>query len=103
MEANYAAEFWVAVAECLVRFHRFEPNSATQATQTFWDRLRDTPQPETFRDIVYHDEPWSIACNLAGKKDARLRPSDWPAYESILKQHGLFPVEDDEGMSNRNN
>ena len=99
MEANLAAEFWVAVEDCLVRFHRFEPGAAKQETHALWERLRQAAQPAGYRDMVYHEEPWYIACDLAGREDHALRRADWRAYEDILKMHGLAPGGGAESMS----
>jgi len=98
MDANLAAEFWSAVEDCLMRFHNCEASTAREKTHTLWERLRYTPQPDAFRDMIYHEEPWYIACNLAGREDVKLRPEESALYRTILTRHRLAPKEDSESM-----
>ena len=88
-------EFWAAVEDCLVRFHQFSEAEAKQKVRDLWRRLaqlqpsvpENVSRQETqrFDDMIYHAEPWYIACNLAGA-DIPLEPNR-TAYEQILKDH----------------
>jgi len=96
--ANLAAEFWAAVEDCLVSFHCFSRNDAAGKVTEAWRRLAtldsatspgetDREPQDSFQDMIYHAEPWYLACNLANQeKDLshyRLQ------YEQILKQNHL--------------
>lgn len=93
MEANLAAEFWTAVEDCLVRFHAIDIHLAREKTQSLWQRLRQTAQPEAYRDMIYHEEPWYIACRLAGREDAPPEPENAAPYKAILRRHHLAPID----------
>jgi hypothetical protein len=96
--ANLAAEFWAAVEDCLVSFHRFSRNDAAGKVTEVWRRLANlesaTSSAETaqgiqnpFQDMIYHAEPWYLACNLANQeKDLSQYRIQ---YEQILKQNHL--------------
>jgi hypothetical protein len=93
--AHLATEFWAAVEDCLVTFHQVSPPEAAQKVTRLWRRLADlTPSQESdnaempaFDDMIYHEEPWYIACNLVDC-DKGLEPYRI-AYEQILKQNHL--------------
>jgi hypothetical protein len=82
-----ATQFWTAVDECLVQFHGLERNQAAKKvarlrSQLAQDAALDVGEP-SFDDLIYHAEPWYIACDLAGAE----LPLDghWLAYESLLR------------------
>lgn len=96
-----AAEFWAAVEECLVQFHNLQRCDAASRVTSLWKRLADIPSPpsdaaeneiekldeRSFDEMIYHAEPWYIACNLANE-EIPLDPHR-TAYEQILKQNQL--------------
>jgi hypothetical protein len=91
VDSRLAASFWSAVKDCLVTFHRFSPGEAAEKVSQFWLSLSSAPPParETgFEDMVYHSEPWYIACNLA-ESDLPLVPN-LHAYREILSRNGLI-------------
>jgi hypothetical protein len=53
------------VVDCLVEFHDMRRTEAKQLVSEFKANLQALP-PEIDRDIVYHDEPFNVACDLAG-------------------------------------
>lgn len=87
------AEFWAAVEDCLVQFHQFAEARAREEVRNLWRRLAQPSIPEDtgiegyqpFEDMIYHSEPWYIACNLAGR-DIPL-DSHKMEYDKILKNH----------------
>jgi len=96
--ATQAAEFWAAVEDCLVKFHGISRGDAARRVTDFWRRLanlsqsssdeRDSQQiPYQFDDMIYHAQPWYIACNLA-EKEIPIEPNQI-AYEEILRQNHL--------------
>jgi len=96
--AKIAAQFWSAVEDCLVTFHDIPRHEAAQKITTTWKSLAELPPPESaqcadpeiqgsFQDIIYHAEPWYIACNLANEqKDLAQNRT---AYQKILRQYHL--------------
>jgi hypothetical protein len=92
------AAFWATVEDCLMDFHGLTKAAAAEKVTDFWRRLRDISVPNTgerkekpdqaFDDLIYHAEPWHLACNLAGK-DTPLEPNRI-AYEGILKRNHLI-------------
>jgi hypothetical protein len=91
-----AASFWSAVQECLVQFHHFSRSAAAEKVTDVWRRLGNlTPTPQesiesdglTFDDMIYHEEPWYIACYIA-KNELPLE-SNRSAYLQVLKQNHL--------------
>jgi len=86
--------FWATVEDCLVEFHKFSTERSAEEVKDLWRRLRKvapaTPGEESvpaFDDIIYHAEPWYIACNLAGQ-DLPLEPNRI-SYQSILEKNDL--------------
>lgn len=57
--------FWAATVECLVRFHGYTESRARDGVAAFRDRVSRAPisRPE---EMVYHDEPFNVACDIAG-------------------------------------
>jgi hypothetical protein len=91
--AELAPHFWAAVEDCLVTFHGLTPREAAERVTGFRRRLPtrlDNLEP-TFSDMIYHAEPWQIACNLA-EQDLPIADHE-PAYREILKRSGLYGEE----------
>src|SRR5262249_18463016 len=97
--ANLAAEFWAAVEDCLVSFHCFSRNEAAGKVTEAWRRLANLDESsiapgepaqgtqDSLQDMIYHAEPWYLACNLANQeKDLSQYRTQ---YEQILKQNHL--------------
>jgi hypothetical protein len=90
LTAAVAPHFWTAVEDCLVTFHGLTQCEAAGRVTGFWRRLPNTVDHSepTFSDMIYHAEPWQIACNLA-EKDLPIADHE-PKYREILKRSGLF-------------
>jgi hypothetical protein len=87
--AELAPHFWAAVEECLVTFHEVKPCEAAEQVTLLWRRLPvsvDDAGP-SFADMIYHAEPWQIACNLANE-DLPVA-SYQAAYQALLVRNGL--------------
>jgi hypothetical protein len=71
VQASAAAHFWSAVEDCLVHFHQFERDKAAERVTALWRQLPRGPEAKcnepSFDDMIYHAEPWQIACNLTGR------------------------------------
>jgi hypothetical protein len=52
----------------------------------------ENPPPDIDGDLIYHSEPFYVACDIAGLHDPReqgtLLNSNRPKYDSILQIHG---------------
>ena len=57
-----ASHFWAAVQDCLVTFHQFEPREAAEKVTSLWRRLPSAANGSDFSEMIYHAEPWQIAC-----------------------------------------
>jgi hypothetical protein len=88
--AAIAPHFWSAVEDCLVTFHHLTRCEASETVTGLWRRLPltlDDSNP-AFSDMIYHAEPWQIACNLA---DNDLPIADHqPEYQTLLERNGLL-------------
>jgi hypothetical protein len=84
--------------DCLVEFHRVSPDTAQQMVSDLKERLASlaVPAPSgddggrgqlSYDDMIYHAEPWDIACNLANNPIRVERNS--AAYDRILQQNQL--------------
>lgn len=75
--------FWAATVECLVRFHGHTCAGAREGVAAFRDRIARAPvsRPE---EMVYHDEPFNVACSIAGRELDRFRLID--EYDHILDE-----------------
>ena len=91
VEARAASAFWAAVEDCLVGFHGMQRETAAEMVTSFWRRLPQGPvensNGSSFADMIYHSEPWYIACNLADR-ELPLRAHQ-AGYNEILKQNHL--------------
>jgi hypothetical protein len=91
VQASAAAHFWSAVEDCLVHFHQFERSKAAERVTALWRQLPQGPEAgckeSSFDDMIYHAEPWYIACNLA---EADLPLAEYQSnYREILRQNHL--------------
>lgn len=65
MNAELREAFWALTRECLVRFHHLPEPEAAAIVGGYVRRLEQAP-PGISPDIVFHAEPFTIACDLAG-------------------------------------
>jgi hypothetical protein len=87
------AAYWQTVEDCLVEFHQIAPDAAVEQVRSLRQRLAKTDAREPKRKptppMIYHLEPWYVACNLA---DEQLVISGHKrAYDAILRRNGLKP------------
>jgi hypothetical protein len=61
------AAFWGAVEDCLVEFHNLSRDVAHEKSATFRECIEALPR-RTTEDIIYHEEPFYLACDLAGQR-----------------------------------
>lgn len=92
--ATLAPHFWAAVEDCLMTFHQRSRCEAAEMVLNLFRRLPTTEvgSDPAFGEMIYHAEPWQIACNLA---DNDLPISEHQqAYENLLQKNGLTTVGD---------
>ena len=83
--------FWDLVLECLVEFHGLNHAEAYENSVRLRRRLRELGRPDDMlypSDMVYHEEPFYIACSLM---DHQLKLEDTEyrkRYQVILRRHG---------------
>ncbi len=76
--------FWGVVRDCLVQIHKVPPADADQKTTDLRNRI-ERPPPGINPDMVYHDEPFDVACDIAGNKlDLATHRGQ---YDPILRAH----------------
>jgi hypothetical protein len=89
VQASTAAHFWAAIEDCLVTFHGEQRCAAAEKVSAVWRRLpvMAGQASSTYSDMIYHAEPWQIACNLAQND---LPVSQYQAeYQALLARNGL--------------
>jgi hypothetical protein len=81
-------EFWSVVEECLQQFHHVSAADAVQKTRELRWKLKSPPPglpTGLASDLIYHDEPFDVACDLAGQQlDLDQYRSQ---YDTILSRH----------------
>ena len=81
-------EFWSVVEECLQEFHHLSPVDAVQKSRELRRKLKSPPPglpADLASEIIYHDEPFDVACDLAGQP---LDLAQYRApYDAILSLH----------------
>ncbi len=76
--------FWAAVADCLAEFHGRKLSEAKLAVFELRARAENPPDGLD-SDLVYHAEPFDVACDLAGDRlDVAGRSAK---YGEILERH----------------
>lgn len=73
--------FWAATVECLVRYHGYTHRDARGGVAGFRERISRAPISHPDK-MVYHDEPFNVACSIAGRELDRFGVID--EYERLL-------------------
>jgi hypothetical protein len=83
--------FWLAVEDCLIRFHQIDTLGAIHRARSARQAAESTPAGID-GDILYHAEPFYVACDIAGMDDIqeqeRLLAQRRRPYDLILEQRG---------------
>ena len=89
--------FWVVVSECLIEFHGLQRDEAYKKPSSLRSRLKELGQPKKMNypsdagdpnDMVYHEEPFYLACSIAGNSLKLEEPEYKEKYQSLLGVHG---------------
>ena len=83
--------FWRSVEACLVGFLSESKENAAFQTSLLRHES-DNPPPNIDGDMIYHDEPFYVACDIAeiydlGEQERLLMPNA-KRYKRILTRHG---------------
>ena len=88
VSASIAPHFWAAVEDCLVTFHQLPRCQAAEKVTSLWRRLpTEFDNDAAFSEMIYHADPWQIACNIADK-DLPVTQNQ-SAYQALLVRNGL--------------
>jgi hypothetical protein len=91
VQAALATSFWAAVEDCLVTFHHLERDAAAEKVSGLRRKLPKGPTVKceklSLEDMIYHSEPWYIACDLAQEELSLTQHQE--AYENVLKANQL--------------
>jgi hypothetical protein len=83
--------FWKSVEACLVQFHSKSTSDAAVETGELRHKI-DNPPPDIDGELIYHQEPFYVACDLAHLNDIgeqeRLLASHANRYAAILSRYG---------------
>jgi hypothetical protein len=65
--------FWAVVVDCLTRFHGYALPLAREEALALRDRVeapmyRDLPSFGYDAELIYHSEPFYLACDIAGRQ-----------------------------------
>jgi hypothetical protein len=87
--------FWITVEDCLISFHKHSRQTAAEQVDGYRRRLLQSAnsigQDQWMEDLIYHSEPWQLACDLANNNLDR----DYyrAEYAQILTRNGLLELE----------
>lgn len=91
MASVLVTSFWKTVEDCLVEFHDLTAFAAQEKVRDYREQLAKEARQlgtEWMEDLVYHAEPWRLACDLAGRE---LDLSDYCGeYQRIRSKNGLI-------------
>jgi len=76
--------FWEVTRDCLIRFHGLAPADATARVAKLRADLDAVQLPGD--PMIYHDEPFNVACNLARRELDRFVPEVAEEYYRMLER-----------------
>lgn len=76
--------FWGVVEDCLVEIHKLAHVDAQARVSNLRNKV-DQPPVGLSSEIIYHDEPFDVACDLANKRLSL--PQHRNQYDAILQRH----------------
>jgi hypothetical protein len=82
---SHSTYFWRAVHDCLVQFHHLASAQAQRRVREFRLRLQSAPE-DIDGDLIFHEEPFALACRLAGREQPFPSGKEAPLYQEILQQ-----------------
>lgn len=80
-ELKFRKEYWNQVFQCLIQFHNYNETNAKSEITKYKRRFPINSMEPEF-DLIYHIEPFRLACRITGKK---LSVKDYAEdYQKIL-------------------
>lgn len=76
--------FWGVVEDCLVEIHKLARVDAQARVSNLRSKV-DQPPVGLSGEVIYHDEPFDVACDLANSR-LSLPPHRYQ-YDGILQRH----------------
>ncbi|HEX8213627.1 MAG TPA: hypothetical protein VF584_25885 [Longimicrobium sp.] len=83
--------FWEVTQDCLIQFHGLSPADAAARVTALREDLDAIDLPG--EPMIYHDEPFNVACGLARRELNRFEPEVAEEYYRMLNRP--FPVVDE--------
>jgi hypothetical protein len=83
--------YWAAVAGCLVWMHHVPKRKSLNMAAAYRARLEKIVGKSPASDIIYHEEPFDVACALA-HNEVELDGANWDTYMQILDAKDPFEV-----------
>lgn len=81
--------FWEVTRDCLVRFHGISSEVAAREVAALRGDLARTWTPGAV-PMIYHDEPFNVACDIARQQLDRFEPAVAEEYYAMLDRP--FPL-----------
>jgi hypothetical protein len=88
-DSGFKDEFWAIVRDCLTQIYRLSPSDATRGVEGLRARI-ESPPAGVSGELIYHDEPFSVACDIAGDHDATLKNKKMEEFRetyAIIREH----------------
>ena len=87
---DFKREFWAIVRDCLTEVFGFEVSEAIKEIGLLRKRIESPPQGIS-GEMIYHDEPFYVACDIAGHHDPSSKNEKMEKfrakYDSIIGNH----------------
>jgi hypothetical protein len=91
MDSGLKSSFWAIVADCLKQVHGVGPLEAGGMVESLRKKI-ESPPVGISGEMIYHDEPFFVACDLAGEHDIESKNKTMKRNRatdtSILSKHG---------------
>jgi hypothetical protein len=83
-DPHFKGIFWSIVVECLVQFHGLDSLSARREADSLRGRI-ESPPPGISGELIYHDEPFYVACDIAGDHESDSKNQKITEYRNIYE------------------
>ena len=89
-DPHFKGIFWSIVVECLVRLHGLDALRLRREAGFCSEDGVESPPPGISGELIYHDEPFYVACDIAGDHESDSKNQKmteyWSIYETIVSQ-----------------
>jgi hypothetical protein len=91
MDSGFKDSFWEIVGDCLHQVHGIEASEVGEQVESLRQKI-ESPPVGISGEMIYHDEPFFVACDIAGEHDIESKNQTMKRnraiYTSILSKHG---------------